>query len=58
MADNLKPSKTNNKEFFAIVRKDLVRANIDDLHEKSPRVGVASILFRADISTYEILDYQ
>jgi hypothetical protein len=58
MVDNLKASRTNIKEFFAIVRKDLVRVNIDDLQEKSPREGVASILFRADISTYEILDYQ
>ena len=57
MAKNLKPSKTNNKEFFAVVRRDLVRANIDDLQRYHPREGVASILFRADVSSSEIIDY-
>ena len=57
MAKNLKPSKTNNKEFFAVVRRDLVRANIDDLQRYHPREGVASILLRADVSSSEIIDY-
>jgi hypothetical protein len=58
VVDNLKPLKTNDKEFFAVVKKDLIRANIDSLHEKSPRKGVGTILFRADIASYDILDYQ
>ncbi len=45
MVDHLKPSKTHNKEFFAVVKKDLVRVNIDSLQARSPRKGVASVLF-------------
>ena len=55
--EKLKPSKTNPKHFYAIVRKDLIRVNLDDLFHFEKQ-GCGKILFRADITSHEIYDYQ
>ena len=57
MVEKLQPSKYNKKEFFAVIKKFLVRGSIDNLLESPSRKGVVKEITRPDYTSFDIIEF-
>jgi hypothetical protein len=52
----MQPSKYNKKEFFAVIKKDLVCGSTDILMERKKKC-VVKVIARSDYTSFDIIEY-
>ena len=54
--EKMQPSKYNKKEFFAVIKKDLVCGSTDILMERKKKC-VVKVIARSDYTSFDIIEY-